>query len=114
MPLKRIDSHVYVYVCVPYNVLFTRAKFEKVHKIVFHQSLEKIFKHIRRAQPDNATPEKLEIPNDIFARCDHCYEIQNGLNRFAVSFGAEKVILNKRFFFSCNVYQILSDLGFSG
>lgn len=59
-PLKRIDNPVYVQMSVPYNVLFTCARLQKIRIKFFHASFEKIFKVIPRAQPNLATPEILK------------------------------------------------------
>lgn len=97
VPLVRSQSgHVYVPFDRESRCLFTRAQLHKLHKQFFHPSATKLFNLMKRARPEHATPETLEILKDISRRCDPCQRIKPAPTRFRVSFGSEHVRFNER------------------
>ena len=97
MPLFRSKSgHVYVEIDCSTTVMFTRSQLGKLHKQFFHPSGEKLFNLLKRARPDEKTPERLETLQDLSKRCDPCQRIHTAPTRFRVSFGAENVRFNER------------------
>ena len=63
MPLYRSKSgHVYVEMNCSTIVMFTRSQLGKLHKQFFHPSLEKLFNLLKRARPEETTPETFQTP----------------------------------------------------
>lgn len=52
---------------------------------------------MKRARPEETTPNTLEVLQEQTERCDPCQRIHNAPTRFRVSFGAENVRFNERF-----------------
>lgn len=69
-----------------------------IHRNFFHSPAEKLFKLIRKAQPDGDSPETYDILKDILTGCNPFQRMQNGPKRFWVSFGADEVIFNELLF----------------
>lgn len=90
------SGHVYV----PFNYAsrnyFTRTQLEKLHQQFFHPSATRLFNLLKRARPEDATPETLDILRDISKRCDPCQRIRPAPTRFRVSFGTENARFNER------------------
>ena len=97
IPLLRSRSnHVYAGICTSVPVLFTKPQLQKLHRQFFHPSAMKLFNLLRKARPEEATTETLQILEDICKSCDPCQRIKNAPSRFKVSFGAEHVSFNER------------------
>ena len=97
IPLYRSPSrHVYARMHFAFTTFFARSQLLKLHKQFFHPSAQKLFNLLRRARPEEATPETLAILEDLSKRCDPCQRIQNAPRRFRVSFGADHVRFNER------------------
>ena len=90
------NNHVYAEMDCSTSVMFTRSQLAKLHKQFFHPSAHKLFNLLRRARPEEATPETLATLQELSKRCDPCQRIQNAATRFRVSFGAEHVKFNER------------------
>lgn len=80
----------------PLSVHYPRTKLEKIHKQFFHPSTDKIFNHVRRAKPHEATPDTRDILEEISSSCVPCKRIQTGPKRFRVTICAEETIFNER------------------
>ena len=97
MPLYRSKSgHVYVEMDCSTTVMFTRSQLGELHKQFFHPSSEKLFNLLKRARPEETTPETLQTLQDLSKRCDPCQRMHTAPTRFRVSFGAENVRFNER------------------
>lgn len=99
VPLFR-GSRKHVYACIgnktAVDILFTRSKLVRLHLHFFHPSAEKLFNILRRARPDEATPQTKAILQDITKRCNPCQRIQNAPHSFRVSFGTPEARFNER------------------
>ena len=80
----------------PVRAYFTRTQLNYLHKQFFHPSATKLYNLLKKARPEEVTPETLSILEDISKRCDPCQRITNAPNRFRVTLGAENVKLNER------------------
>ena len=60
-----------------------------------HPSAAKLYDLLKRARPEDTTPETLEVLEDI-SRRGPCQRIQNAPTRFKVSCGAENAQFNER------------------
>lgn len=97
IPLTRSASKkVYVTIDRENRIYFSRTQLQKLHRQFFHTASVKLFNLIRRARPEHATTDTINILKDISARCYPCQRIRPGPVRFRVSFGAEHVRFNKR------------------
>ena len=97
IPLVRSPSrHVYVSFDCGTRNYFTKAQLNKLHSQFFHPSANKLFNVLRKARPEDATPETLHILRDISKRCDPCQRIKPGPTGFRVSFGTENARFNER------------------
>ena len=56
----------------------------------------KLFHLLRRARPEDATPETLKLLKNISRRCAPCQRIQPAPVRFRVSFGTDNACFNER------------------
>ncbi len=81
-------------------VLYTRVELGKLHRRFAHPSAEKLFNLLRRAQPDNLTPETRRVLEDIVARCDSCQRMAPKPFVFQVSM-PDNIVFN---------HEILMDL----
>ena len=97
IPLERSTSnHLFAPVQFPVRAYFTRTQLNYLHKQFFHPSATKLYNLIKKARPEEVTPETLSILEDISKRCDPCQRITNAPNRFRVTLGAESVKFNER------------------
>ena len=80
--------------CFPIDTFFSKPQLKKLHRNFCHPSADKLFKLLKRARPDETTPETLETLKKISKCCDPCKRIQNGLTRFRVSLGRENTRFN--------------------
>lgn len=74
---------------------FTRVQLQKIHRKLFHLSVDKMFNLLLKTRPEDATPETIEIMEDISKRYDHCQRIRPALVRFRVSLGTENAQFNE-------------------
>lgn len=99
IPLSRSKSgHLYAEMHFPPSMYFTRSQLLKLNSNFCHPSSQKLFNLLRRARPEEATPETLKVLEDLSKRCDPCQRIQNAPTRFRVSFGAQDSRFNERLF----------------
>jgi len=97
VPLVRSSSgHVYVSMDIGQHTFFSVAQVQRLHRQFYHPSAEKLFQLLRKARPEDVTPETLKVLEDLGKRCDPCQRIQTAPVRFKVSFGAEHVRFNER------------------
>jgi len=97
VPLVRSSSgHVYVSMDIGQHTFFSVAQLQRLHRQFYHPSAEKLFQLLRKARPEDVTPETLKVLEDLGKRCDPCQRIQTAPVRFKVSFGAEHVRFNER------------------
>lgn len=68
--LRAASRHVYVQLSRPSRVLFTRVQLSKIHRQVYHPSARKRFNVLKKARPEHATWETLEILEDISSAAD--------------------------------------------
>lgn len=61
-----------------------------------HPSAKKLFALLKKARPEDLTPETSNSLPEISAACDACQRIQDGLGRFRVSLGGEEFRFNER------------------
>ena len=88
------SNHVFTQTCFLPKIYSTRAQLWKLHWQFFDPSAQKLFNHLRRARPEEATPETLNTLRNLSKRCDLCERIKNAPTRFRISFGAETVRSN--------------------
>ena len=96
VPLERYHGHIYAPFGFSTRTFFTRPELVKLHRQFAHPSTHKLYNLLKRARPEEATPETFRILEDLAKRCDPCQRIQNAPTRFRVSFGAENVRFNER------------------
>ena len=97
MSLERASSkHAYAKMSFSFGTFFAKSQLWKLHKQFFHPSAQKLFNLLKKARPEEATPETLSVLDDLTKRCDPCQRVQNAPRRFRVSFGAENVRFNER------------------
>lgn len=97
VPMVRSRSnHLYAEMHLSTAMYFTRTQLSRLHRQFFHPSAQKLFNLMKRARPEEATPETLEVLKDLSRRCDPCQRIQNAPIRFRVTLGAEEVRFNER------------------
>lgn len=65
--MRQIDKLVYVQMNIPRKIFYNRVQLEKIDRKFLYQSSEKIFKPIRQAQLDQATPGTHNMLKDISA-----------------------------------------------
>ena len=90
------SKHAYAKMSFSFGTFFARSQLWKLHKQFFHPSAQKLFNLLRKARPEEATPETLSVLEDLTKRCDPCQCVQSAPWRFRVSFGAEHVRFNER------------------
>lgn len=98
VPIQRGSSkHVYDRIGdrTVVDIFFTRSQLVRLHRHFFHPSVDKLFNMLRKALPEQATPETETILQDITKRCDPCQRIQNAPHRFRVSFGTPDASFNE-------------------
>ena len=97
VPLIRSPSnHLYAEMESTTPLFFTRSQLVKLHRQFFHPSAQKLFNVMKRARPEEATPQTLKTLKDISARCDPCQRIQHAPTRFRVTLGADELRFNER------------------
>lgn len=97
VPLRRSKSgHLYAQMHLVSGTFFTKSQLSKLHRQFFHPSAQKLFNLLRRARPEEATPETLKHLEELSRYCDPCQRIQNAPKRFKVTFGAENSRFNER------------------
>ena len=97
IPLVRsLSRHVYVPLDCGTRKYLTKAQLHKLHSQLFYLSPTKLFNLLRKAHPEDATPETLHILRDISKRCDPCQRFKLGPIRFRVSFGNENARFDER------------------
>ncbi len=71
VPLNCKRGHLYLELQSS-TVLFTRSELVKLHRRFAHPRTEKLINILRRASPDNNTPETRLFLDYIVARCNSC------------------------------------------
>ena len=95
VPLKRHEGHLYAQMSLPVLTFFSKAQLQKLHRHFFHPSSEKLYKLLKKARPEDTTPQTQDILEEITTRWDPCQRVQPGPNRFKVTFGGESVKFNE-------------------
>ena len=60
---------------------------------------KKLYKLLKRAMPEETTPNTLEVLQELTERCNPCQRVHNAPTRFRVSLGAENVRFAERLLF---------------
>lgn len=97
VPLQRSKSqHLYAKMDLMASTYFTRTQLLKLHKQFYHPSAQKLFNLLKKARPQEASPETLRILKEISKNCDPCQRISTAPKRFRVTLGSEHVQFNER------------------
>ena len=98
VPMTRFHGHVYVAMSIATPLFYSTEQLRKLHRQFAHPSTDKLYKLLRRARPEDTSPETFATLQELARRCDTCQRIQSGPVRFRVSFGAENVKFNERIY----------------
>lgn len=97
VPLTRSAStHLYAQMDFGVQIFFSKAQLLKIHRHFNHPSANKLFNLIKKARPEHATNETLEILKNISKSCDPCQRITTAPKRFRVTLGSEHVQFNEQ------------------
>lgn len=64
-PLKRHEGHLYAEMSLLVRTLFSKAQLLKLHRHFFHPSSEKLYRLLRKASPEDTTPETRQSLEEI-------------------------------------------------
>ena len=79
IPVRRHKGHIYAAIDCPHELFFTKAHLLKMHRSFLHPSAQKLYNLLKRARPENATPETLESLKELTRRCVPCQKIHSDL-----------------------------------
>lgn len=71
-PLSRKHGLIYWEWSNEMPTFFTRPQLERLHRHLLHPSTRKLYNLLRRAKPDQLTPETMETLNEIQKTCQTC------------------------------------------
>ena len=94
LPLKRLRGHIFL--CWDANdILFTRKELQKMHLHLFHRSAQKLYNLVKRASPQDVTPDTRKMLEYIGKSCDICAEFAVKGLRFKVAMPEEELAFNQ-------------------
>lgn len=94
LPLERKRGHLFL----PWttaSILFTRKELQKLHEHFFHPSAEKLYNLVKRARPQELSPQTRQTLDDISRACRSCKLFTMKPYRFRVSIPDENIIFNQ-------------------
>ena len=96
-PLTRKFGHLYLETnnALVSETLFTDMELKKMHLHFYHPSTEKLYNVLKRAKPEDVTPETYEIIKRIEKGCHICQSLGPRQNRFKVSL-PEACVFNRK------------------
>lgn len=93
IPITRQFGHLYVN--WEKQILYTRSELERLHRHFYHPSSNKLYNLIKKATPNQADSNTLNILNQISESCTTCQTFSSKPYRFRVSIPPEKIIFNE-------------------
>lgn len=93
LPITRRGKHMYVVWNVS-HVMYSRAQLKKMHMHFFHPSAQKLFNLLKRIDPEQTTPETLDLLKQISKACSTCTVHSSAPHRFRVSLPEDLCVFN--------------------
>lgn len=97
VPLYKASSgHLYAKMECAIPIHITKMQLARLHRQFSHPSTDKLFNLIRKARPEDATPETRRLLDEIVKHWAPFQRIQRAPRRFRVTMGTEHIQFNER------------------